>query len=120
MHCSRRCGVSPKADNCAKKWGGVDAPAMLLILPGTCSGRGWASSTSGPCEPKSSFIDIMHKVLFIAYYYPPLGGIGSQRSQKFAYYLPDHGWQPLVLTPEHGSYVLDTSPDTGESDGGQP
>lgn len=53
----------------------------------------------------------MKTVLLIAYYYPPLGGIGSQRSQKFARYLGDFGWQPIVLAPESGSYYVDRSLD---------
>jgi glycosyltransferase involved in cell wall biosynthesis len=54
----------------------------------------------------------------ISYYYPPLGGIGSQRSQKFARYLPDHGWSPTVLTPENGgSCPLDPSLDDGSGRG---
>src|SRR5215471_5232329 len=51
------------------------------------------------------------KVLLLAYYYPPLGGIGSQRSQKFARYLPDYGWSPIVVTPRNGSYFLDPTLD---------
>ncbi len=38
------------------------------------------------------------KVLFIAYLFPPVGGGGVQRSSKFVKYLPEFGWQPLVLT----------------------
>jgi glycosyltransferase involved in cell wall biosynthesis len=53
----------------------------------------------------------------LCYYYPPLGGIGSQRSQKFARYLPDHGWQPIVVTPERGAYMVDASLDDGQSSG---
>lgn len=59
----------------------------------------------------------MPKVLMLCYYYPPLGGIGSQRSQKFARYLPHYGWRPIVVTPTHGSYFMDASLDTGESQG---
>jgi glycosyltransferase involved in cell wall biosynthesis len=53
----------------------------------------------------------------LCYYYPPLGGIGSQRSQKFAFYLPESGWHPIVLTPKHGSYLVDTSLDDGSGRG---
>jgi glycosyltransferase involved in cell wall biosynthesis len=42
--------------------------------------------------------NISKKVLFIAYLFPPVGGGGVQRSSKFAKYLPEFGWQPLVLT----------------------
>jgi glycosyltransferase involved in cell wall biosynthesis len=38
------------------------------------------------------------RVLFIAYHFPPVGGAGVQRSLKFARYLPDSGWTPIVLT----------------------
>lgn len=61
----------------------------------------------------------MRSVLMLCYYYPPLGGIGSQRSQKFARYLPQNGWQPVVVTPEHGSYFVDPSLDDGASNGVQ-
>ncbi|MFL6216332.1 MAG: glycosyltransferase family 4 protein [Blastocatellia bacterium] len=59
----------------------------------------------------------MRSALMLSYYYPPLGGIGSQRSQKFARYLPDHGWQPIVITPAHGAYLIDDSLDDGQSSG---
>ncbi|HKS39937.1 MAG TPA: glycosyltransferase family 4 protein [Blastocatellia bacterium] len=59
----------------------------------------------------------MPSVLMLCYYYPPLGGIGSQRSQKFASYLPDYGWHPIVLTPKQGSYLVDHSLDDGGSKG---
>lgn len=59
----------------------------------------------------------MRSVLMLCYYYPPLGGIGSQRSQKFAFYLPEYGWHPIVLTPERGAYLIDSSLDDGASRG---
>lgn len=39
----------------------------------------------------------MKKVLFITYFYPPLGGAGVHRSLKFSKYLPEFGWQPVVI-----------------------
>ncbi|HOV66999.1 MAG TPA: glycosyltransferase [Methanoregulaceae archaeon] len=36
--------------------------------------------------------------MFVAYEYPPIGGIGVIRSVKFSKYLPSFGWQPHVLT----------------------
>jgi glycosyltransferase involved in cell wall biosynthesis len=42
----------------------------------------------------------MLKVLMIAYFFPPLGGIGAQRTLKFARYLPQFGWQPVILTAQ--------------------
>lgn len=38
------------------------------------------------------------KVMMIAYQFPPMGGAGVQRSSKFAKYLPQFGWKPVVLT----------------------
>lgn len=48
----------------------------------------------------------MKKVLIITYYWPPSGGAGVQRWLKFAKYLPQYGWQPVVLTvdPDRASY----------------
>lgn len=40
----------------------------------------------------------MKKVLFISYYFPPMGGGGVQRSLKFVKYLPSFGYIPVVLT----------------------
>lgn len=42
----------------------------------------------------------MKKVLIIAYYFPPIGGSGTQRPVKFVKYLPDFGWQPYVITTD--------------------
>jgi glycosyltransferase involved in cell wall biosynthesis len=40
----------------------------------------------------------MKKILFIAYYFPPLGGAGVQRSLKYVKYLPDFGYEPVVVS----------------------
>jgi glycosyltransferase involved in cell wall biosynthesis len=40
----------------------------------------------------------MKKVLIISYYFPPMGMGGVQRVTKFVRYLPDFGWEPVVLT----------------------
>ncbi len=37
-------------------------------------------------------------VLVVAYYFPPMGLSGVQRTLKFAKYLPEYGWKPLILT----------------------
>jgi glycosyltransferase involved in cell wall biosynthesis len=46
------------------------------------------------------------KILIITYYWPPAGGPGVQRWLKFAKYLPDFGWRPIIYTPENPSYPL--------------
>ena len=40
----------------------------------------------------------MRKILIISYYWPPSGGAGVQRWLKFAKYLPEFGYEPIVLT----------------------
>jgi len=41
----------------------------------------------------------------IAFHYPPLhGSSGIQRTLKFSRYLPDHGWQPIILTTNPRAY----------------
>ena len=37
-------------------------------------------------------------VLIITYYWPPSGGAGVQRWLKFSKYLPEFGWDPVILT----------------------
>lgn len=51
----------------------------------------------------------MKKVLFVSYFFPPLGGGGVQRILQTARYLPRFGWKPTVLTVEGGDW---TSTDT--------
>ncbi|MEG0308666.1 MAG: glycosyltransferase [Clostridium sp.] len=41
-------------------------------------------------------------ILFIAYYFPPLGGSGVQRSLKFIKYLPEFNVNPIVVTVKEG------------------
>ena len=45
----------------------------------------------------------MKKVLIITYYWPPAGGPGVQRVLKYSRYLPEFGWQPVILTVENPS-----------------
>jgi len=44
-------------------------------------------------------------VLIIAYYFPPLGMGGVQRTAKFVKYLPQFGWKPCVLTVKDVEYM---------------
>ncbi|MDY0151350.1 MAG: hypothetical protein RBS43_03665 [Candidatus Cloacimonas sp.] len=43
----------------------------------------------------------MKKLLYISYLFPPVGGSGVQRSLKFAKYLPEYGWEPIMLVANH-------------------
>ena len=54
--------------------------------------------------------DRQRNVLYIAYYFPPLGLSGVQRTLKFVKYLPLYGWKPTVLTVgPTGYYAFDES-----------
>lgn len=46
------------------------------------------------------------RVLIITYYWPPAGGSGVQRWVKFAKYLRDFGWEPVIFTAENGDYPI--------------
>ena len=46
----------------------------------------------------------MKKVLFITYYWPPAGGATVNRIFKFSQYLPDFGWEPVILTTRDGDF----------------
>jgi glycosyltransferase involved in cell wall biosynthesis len=50
----------------------------------------------------------MRRLLVLSYYFPPLGLSGVQRTVKFVKYLPEHGWETIVVSPRHkGNYVYD-------------
>lgn len=52
----------------------------------------------------------MKKVLMMAYFFPPLGGSGVQRTLKFVKYLPNYGLQPIVSTVKSGhNFAYDES-----------
>lgn len=52
----------------------------------------------------------MNRVLVIAYYFPPMGLSGIQRTLKFVKYLPEYGWHPTVLTiTPHAYFAFDDS-----------
>lgn len=61
----------------------------------------------------------MLKVLIITYYWPPSGGSSVLRWLKFAKYLREYGWEPVVYTPTNPesqeidqSLVRDIPPET--------
>ncbi len=50
-------------------------------------------------------IKAVKRVLMVAYHFPPLAGSsGVQRCLRFAQYLPDFGWEPIVLTAHERAY----------------
>ena len=52
------------------------------------------------------------KVLIISYYWPPAGGVAVQRWYKFATYLPEFGYEPIIYTVKDGEFgAVDQSND---------
>jgi glycosyltransferase involved in cell wall biosynthesis len=48
---------------------------------------------------------VVKRVLMVAYHFPPLNvSSGIQRTLRFAQYLPEHNWEPLVLTVHPRAY----------------
>ncbi len=44
------------------------------------------------------------RVLIVTYWYPPTPGAGAERAAGFSRHLPEHGWDPIVLTAQtHGA-----------------
>jgi glycosyltransferase involved in cell wall biosynthesis len=49
----------------------------------------------------------MKNCLMISALFPPQGGVGVQRITKFVKYLPENGWNPIVITiPTWGNKVI--------------
>lgn len=46
----------------------------------------------------------MFKVLVIAYYFPPMGLSGVQRTLKFVKYMKNYNWEPTVITTDKVAY----------------
>ena len=60
-------------------------------------------------EVSSSTPSVKHKprrALFIAYGFPPVGGVSVHRATKFVKYLPEFGWEVSVLTVANPSVPL--------------
>ena len=50
------------------------------------------------------------RVLVVAYFFPPLGGGGVQRTLKHVRYLPAMGWDPIVIAPRKPGYEIRDEP----------
>ncbi|MDY0253060.1 MAG: glycosyltransferase family 4 protein [Tenuifilaceae bacterium] len=46
------------------------------------------------------------RLLILTYYWPPAGGSGVQRWLKFAKYLREFGWEPVIYTPQNPEVVM--------------
>ena len=51
----------------------------------------------------------MPRVLVLTYHWPPLGGSGVQHPLNVVRRLPEHGWEPVVVTGPGEGPVLDPS-----------
>src|SRR5215212_277047 len=45
----------------------------------------------------SGAVELARSLLYLSYLFPPRGGAGVQRTLKFAKYLPEFGWRPLIV-----------------------
>ena len=51
----------------------------------------------------------MKKILFVTRIFPPMAAVGVYRIIKFCKFLPEFGWEPIVLTTNIGlSYTHDS------------
>lgn len=46
------------------------------------------------------------RMLFVAFFFPPIGGVSVPRSLGHVRHLPAHGWETVVLTPRRSAYPL--------------
>lgn len=47
------------------------------------------------------------RILFLSYYFPPMGGVGVQRALKFVKFLPNFDIYPTVISAEDAHYTSD-------------
>lgn len=53
----------------------------------------------------------MKKLLIVTYVFPPMAAVGGQRLVNFCKFLPEFGWEPVVLTVDGGTNAAwDASP----------
>src|SRR3954453_12394648 len=68
--------------------------------------RPWATRRGAHPRGCSRVTD-MRRLLVVAYYFPPIGGIGSIRLVRFGEHLPDFGWDATVLAPKGTPHATD-------------
>lgn len=55
------------------------------------------------------------RVLMIAYHYPPVGvSSGVHRALKFSQYLPEYGWEPVMLSISPNAYLRESQDQIGD------
>src|SRR3989442_15801640 len=48
----------------------------------------------------------MRKILIVSYHFPPDASVGGMRPAKFAKFLPQFGWEPIILTVKERYHSL--------------
>jgi len=46
------------------------------------------------------------RIMVVAYGFPPVAGAAIERTIKFTTYLPEFGWEPVVIAPSHSAYHM--------------
>lgn len=113
-------GMARAIEECLARGSSRSVPVRLLerfeygtlvnevvdILDGVCEAR-WArrvaTDMSQVPRPRATPLQRRYqpekrRVLYLAYHFPPIGGAGVQRSLKFVRYLPEFGYEPVVVT----------------------
>jgi glycosyltransferase involved in cell wall biosynthesis len=49
---------------------------------------------------------VNRRVLVVTYFFPPVGGVGVQRTLKYVTYLPRWGWEPVVVAPRDPAFPV--------------
>ena len=63
-------------------------------------------SQAGTKHPRIAVMNRQRpRVLMMSYYFPPMGGAEVQRVTRFAKYLPEFGWEPIMLTTQGGGHT---------------
>ena len=68
-----------------------------------CNGMRDPEFSQQSCPGKTG-VEAMRRVLIAAYYFPPMASVSWMRVTKFAKYLPQVGWSPIVVTVDGGYY----------------
>lgn len=76
----------------------------MSLVRNRASLTGRREGASRSCYARKGYKQSMRKVLVIAQYLPPAGGVGTFRATKFIKYLRGFGWEPVVLTVCKDSY----------------
>jgi glycosyltransferase involved in cell wall biosynthesis len=84
----------PPSGGSASGWNELNGKGVHLVANRAPSDRPRFRTERGGVTVEHA----MSRVLFMAYYFPPIGGAGVQRSVKFVRYLPEFGCRPVVLT----------------------